>query len=137
MEQFAVQRIFGTQMVARLEMERQILSNFQRLPALESSFVGLEAVMGTDEDIDFEDYLNGMCSFPILLSRHRLYLLSLFATRPKNIRKDTRQCARYDGSQIGHSNCKNVIYFVVYILLTQERGVRRQPRNTKNNKTTP
>eukprot|EP01111_Echinosteliopsis_oligospora_P009755 TRINITY_DN291_c0_g1_i1.p1 TRINITY_DN291_c0_g1~~TRINITY_DN291_c0_g1_i1.p1 ORF type:complete len:132 (-),score=21.67 TRINITY_DN291_c0_g1_i1:61-456(-) len=58
MEQFAIKKIFGTQMTARLEMERQILSQFQRLPSLESSFVGLEAVLGTDEDMEFEDYLS-------------------------------------------------------------------------------
>jgi len=57
-ENFALKRVFGTQMVMRLEMEREILSQFKRLPGLDSSFVGLETIMGTDEDIDFEDYLD-------------------------------------------------------------------------------
>jgi hypothetical protein len=40
-------------------MEREILSQFHRLPVLESSYVGLETVLGIDEDIDYEDFLNG------------------------------------------------------------------------------
>ena len=49
-------------MIARLEMEKEILGQFQRLPVLESSFVGLETVLGTDEDIEYEDFLSGTCS---------------------------------------------------------------------------
>jgi len=57
-ENFAIKRIFGTQMNMRLEMEKEILGKPKRLPGLPSSFVGLETVLGTDEDIDFEDYLS-------------------------------------------------------------------------------
>ena len=60
MDQFATTKIFGTHMVARLTMEREILRQFQRLPVLESSYVGLETMLGMDEDIDYEDFLNGM-----------------------------------------------------------------------------
>lgn len=52
-------------MTMRLEMEREVLSKFKRLPGLPSSFVGLETILGTDEDIDFEDYLNGMIAFVV------------------------------------------------------------------------
>lgn len=54
-----MRKIFGSHMVARLEMEKEVLSQFQRLPVLESSYVGLETILGTDEDIEFEDYLSG------------------------------------------------------------------------------
>jgi len=57
-ENFALKNTFGSQMVMRLEMEKEILGQFRRLPVLPSSFVGLETMLGTDEDIDFEDYLD-------------------------------------------------------------------------------
>eukprot|EP01113_Clastostelium_recurvatum_P025985 TRINITY_DN311_c0_g1_i3.p1 TRINITY_DN311_c0_g1~~TRINITY_DN311_c0_g1_i3.p1 ORF type:complete len:146 (+),score=35.91 TRINITY_DN311_c0_g1_i3:23-439(+) len=57
-QEFALRRVYGSHMVQRLQIERHILTQFQRLPVLETSFVGLETVLGTDEDIGFEDYLN-------------------------------------------------------------------------------
>jgi len=39
-------------------MEQHIVAQFQRLPGLKSSLLGLETLMGTDEDIEFDDYLN-------------------------------------------------------------------------------
>jgi len=50
--------VFGTHLPLRLQMEQQILTQFQRLPGLHSEFVGLETLLGTDEDIQFEDYLD-------------------------------------------------------------------------------
>jgi proteasome maturation protein len=41
----------------KLEMEQAILSQFQRLPGLKSSMVGLDTLMNRDEDIDAGDYL--------------------------------------------------------------------------------
>lgn len=35
----------------------------QRLPGLPSSNLGLEILMGKDETIEFEDFLNGFCLF--------------------------------------------------------------------------
>jgi len=35
-----------------------ILSRVQRMPGLTSSLVGLETVLGIDEDIDYPDYLD-------------------------------------------------------------------------------
>jgi hypothetical protein len=40
-------------------MEHAVLSQFQRHPALRSEFCGLETILGMDESISFEDYLNG------------------------------------------------------------------------------
>ncbi|CAJ1455160.1 unnamed protein product [Effrenium voratum] len=39
-------------------MERELLSQFQRLPGLPSSLVGLETVLDMDETIEFEDIMN-------------------------------------------------------------------------------
>jgi len=53
----ALDNIFGTHMPMRLQMEQAILSEFQRLPTLHSDYVGLETMLGIDEDIGFEDFL--------------------------------------------------------------------------------
>jgi proteasome maturation protein len=53
--------VHGTHAPMRLEMEQAILSQFQRLPGLKSNFVGLETLLGRDEEIDFGDYLGSMC----------------------------------------------------------------------------
>jgi len=68
---FVVKRIFGTQMAMRFQMERDILSQFKRLPGLTSSFVGLETMLGTDEDIDFEDFLNDPRNSEVTMSAPR------------------------------------------------------------------
>ncbi|KAL1563227.1 cyclin-B1-2-like [Salvia divinorum] len=50
---------YGAAFPMKMEMDRQILSKFQRPPgAVPSSFVGLEAFTGTMEEFGFEDYLN-------------------------------------------------------------------------------
>ena len=49
-------------MVMRMKMEETILSQFRRLPGLTSEFSGLDTIMNRDEDIGFEDYLNGKFS---------------------------------------------------------------------------
>jgi len=50
--------VFGAHMPLRLQMEAAILSQFQRLPGIKSEFVGLEILLGTDEDITVEDVFN-------------------------------------------------------------------------------
>ncbi|XP_068702353.1 proteasome maturation protein-like [Montipora capricornis] len=42
----------------KLQMERAVASKIQRLPCLPSSMVALDTLMGTDESIGFEDFLN-------------------------------------------------------------------------------
>ncbi|KAI3452123.1 hypothetical protein Pfo_008788 [Paulownia fortunei] len=50
---------YGAAFPIKMELDRQILSKFQRPPgAIPSSYVGLEAMTGTLESFGFEDYLN-------------------------------------------------------------------------------
>ncbi|PON37912.1 Proteasome maturation factor UMP [Parasponia andersonii] len=50
---------YGSAFPLKMDLDRQILSRFQRPPgAIPSSMLGLEAVTGTLDDFDFEDYLN-------------------------------------------------------------------------------
>merc|ERR1712039_951519 len=50
--------VFGQHAPLRAKMERELLSQFQRLPGLPSSLVGLETVLDMDDDIEFEDVFN-------------------------------------------------------------------------------
>merc|ERR1719174_1753883 len=50
--------VHGLHAPFRAKMEREILSQFQRLPGLPSSLVGLKTVMDMDDEIEFEDILN-------------------------------------------------------------------------------
>lgn len=59
MNNFTVTNIFGSHMMMRFQMDKEALSKFQRLPGLQSSFVGLDTLMNLDEDMDFGDYLKG------------------------------------------------------------------------------
>ncbi|KAL2552105.1 Proteasome maturation factor UMP1 [Forsythia ovata] len=50
---------YGAAFPMKMELDRQILTKFQRPPgAIPSSFLGLEAMTGTLEGFGFEDYLN-------------------------------------------------------------------------------
>ncbi|CAG8791983.1 25278_t:CDS:2 [Dentiscutata erythropus] len=51
-------RIYGIHAPIRHLMERSIVSRVQRLPGMPSSNFGLDILMGKDETIDFEDFLN-------------------------------------------------------------------------------
>jgi len=44
-------------------MERHIVSQTGRLPALAGSNLGMDILMGKDEVIEFEDYLSGTAVF--------------------------------------------------------------------------
>ncbi|KAM7443992.1 hypothetical protein ABFA07_007362 [Porites harrisoni] len=48
----------GLQAPLKLQMERSVASKIQRLPCLPSSMVALDTLMGTDESLGFEDFLN-------------------------------------------------------------------------------
>ncbi|XP_029201003.2 proteasome maturation protein-like isoform X1 [Acropora millepora] len=50
----------GLQAPLKLQMERAMASKIQRLPCLPSSMIALDTLMGTDECIGFEDFLNGV-----------------------------------------------------------------------------
>ncbi|KAL8137401.1 hypothetical protein V2J09_003402 [Rumex salicifolius] len=50
---------YGSAFPLKMDLDRQILSRFQRPPGpVSSSMLGLEAVTGSLDDIGFEDYLN-------------------------------------------------------------------------------
>ncbi|KAL7135588.1 hypothetical protein ABFS83_11G107900 [Erythranthe nasuta] len=50
---------YGGAFPMKMELDRQILSKFQRPPGvIPSSFLGLESFTGTLDGIGFEDYLN-------------------------------------------------------------------------------
>ncbi|CAK9143861.1 unnamed protein product [Ilex paraguariensis] len=50
---------YGSAFPLRMELDRQILSRFQRpVGGIPSSMLGLEAMTGALEDFGFEDYLN-------------------------------------------------------------------------------
>eukprot|EP00003_Mantamonas_plastica_P003232 TRINITY_DN1257_c0_g1_i2.p1 TRINITY_DN1257_c0_g1~~TRINITY_DN1257_c0_g1_i2.p1 ORF type:complete len:126 (-),score=44.18 TRINITY_DN1257_c0_g1_i2:125-502(-) len=50
-------KMYGTHFPQRLKMEQYMVSQVQRLPGFKSEFVGLEILLGKNNDIDFEDYL--------------------------------------------------------------------------------
>ncbi len=58
-----VRRTHGSHMAMRLATERETLSRIRRLPGLESSHIALQTMMGTDETVDFPDFLNGIATF--------------------------------------------------------------------------
>ncbi|XP_051117906.1 cyclin-B1-2-like [Andrographis paniculata] len=59
MKKKILENTYGAAFPLKMDLDRQILSKFQRPPgAIPSSFVGLEAMTGTLEDFGFEDYLN-------------------------------------------------------------------------------
>nr|GMD15356.1 cyclin-B1-2-like [Ipomoea batatas] len=50
---------YGLALPTKMELDRRILSRFQRPPGvIPSSMLGLEAMTGALEDFGFEDYLN-------------------------------------------------------------------------------
>ncbi|PFH31840.1 proteasome maturation factor ump1 protein [Besnoitia besnoiti] len=51
-------RLYGLHAPLRLKMEREMCAMTQRLPGLPSSLWGLQTLMGLDEEISAEDYLN-------------------------------------------------------------------------------
>lgn len=56
---YSAQRVYGGAAAMEMRLDRAILSQFQRGPGLESSFAGLDSLLGRDETLGFEDYLNG------------------------------------------------------------------------------
>ena len=56
-QQQMLRDVYGIAMPARMELERQILSKFSRMPGLPSSRLGLEAMTGELDEFTFESYL--------------------------------------------------------------------------------
>jgi len=59
-------KIYGRSMPMKLIMEERVLAQYHRLPGLPSSHVGLETLLGLDEEIEFGDYLNLKENDPML-----------------------------------------------------------------------
>mmetsp|Transcript_55478 Transcript_55478/g.147432 ORF Transcript_55478/g.147432 Transcript_55478/m.147432 type:complete len:151 (-) Transcript_55478:62-514(-) len=57
-EMMAKSMVFGQHAPIRAKMERELMSQFQRLPGLPSSMMGLETVLGLDTTIEWEDVFN-------------------------------------------------------------------------------
>jgi proteasome maturation protein len=54
-----LEKVYGSAFPMKMDIERQILSKFQRPPGLvPSSMLGLESLTGSLDDFGFEDYLN-------------------------------------------------------------------------------
>merc|ERR1719313_2493648 len=51
-------KVHGMHAPLRMKMERETFAQFQRMPGLQSSMVGLECVLDMEDTIEFEDYLN-------------------------------------------------------------------------------
>eukprot|EP00912_Choanoflagellata_sp_UC4_P002404 UC4_evm2s1514 len=51
----------GAAVVSKLKAERKLLSHFHRLGNMNSSFLGLEIILGKDDTLEFEDVLNDPC----------------------------------------------------------------------------
>ncbi|KAG6716256.1 hypothetical protein I3843_04G037500 [Carya illinoinensis] len=59
MKRKVLMNTYGSAFPLKLDLDKQILSRFQRPPgAIPSSMLGLEAVTGGLDDFGFEDYLN-------------------------------------------------------------------------------
>ncbi|CAM9430356.1 unnamed protein product [Ectocarpus sp. 12 AP-2014] len=51
-------KVYGSAFVMRMKTEVATLSQAPHLPGLPSSMLGLETVLGRDETVEFEDYLD-------------------------------------------------------------------------------
>ncbi|KAK4346356.1 hypothetical protein RND71_032695 [Anisodus tanguticus] len=70
---------YGSALPMKLELDRQILSRFQRPPgAIPSSMVGLESLTGGLEDFAFEDYLNDVGEEGDAVGYHQLMIDFVF-----------------------------------------------------------
>ncbi|MQL70809.1 hypothetical protein Taro_003128 [Colocasia esculenta] len=59
MRRTALANVYGAAFPLKMDLDRQILSRFQRPPgALSSSMLGLEVLTGSLDEFGFEDYLN-------------------------------------------------------------------------------
>eukprot|EP00178_Gracilaria_changii_P022064 TRINITY_DN65365_c0_g1_i1.p1 TRINITY_DN65365_c0_g1~~TRINITY_DN65365_c0_g1_i1.p1 ORF type:complete len:132 (+),score=18.71 TRINITY_DN65365_c0_g1_i1:114-509(+) len=57
-KEYTVSNTYGSGMFLKLKMEQEILSQPLRLPGLQSSYAGLDTMLGRDEDFGFEDFMN-------------------------------------------------------------------------------
>lgn len=55
---YITERVYGSHAAWEKRMDRAVLSQVQRLPGLPSSHVGLDALLGKDQKLEWEDVLN-------------------------------------------------------------------------------
>ena len=55
---FLLERVYGAHAAWEKRMDRAALSTTRRLPGVESAHVGVDHVLGRDDKMYFEDYLN-------------------------------------------------------------------------------
>jgi len=72
LEEFALQNVFGSHMVMRLELEKRFLSQFQRLPVLPSEMCGLDTITKRDLEMDFGDGFGAVESDDVTSELHEL-----------------------------------------------------------------
>jgi proteasome maturation protein len=66
----ATAAVFGVGFDVRQRMDAHILAQFRRPHMLPSSHVGIETLLGVDEDIDFADFLGDPVETTAALSLH-------------------------------------------------------------------
>jgi len=54
----SVRRMHGSHMAMKLATEKEMFDRSHRLVGLQSSSIGCQTLMGTDDKIDFSDFLN-------------------------------------------------------------------------------
>lgn len=53
----------------RIEFEKDILMQFQRLPGIPSSYLGVNTILNDDDDIDIGDFFDCILCFDNILNR--------------------------------------------------------------------
>ena len=56
----AIQVLYGAGAAMRMQTDKAILEQFERLPGLPSARIGLNTAVGKDEEFGFEDFLGGL-----------------------------------------------------------------------------
>ena len=79
---------YGAHVPLRMQIESEILSQYRRLPTLQSSMVGLDTLAGRDTQINISDVFGELRCHPCQRRRARRCHTALFACA------DRRVCAR-------------------------------------------
>jgi proteasome maturation protein len=106
----SIRRTYGSHMAMRLATEREFFARTRRLPGLESSKIALQTLNGTDETIEFSDYLDGELPSRFVASLPRLLTGAAVCHRcPNAPRHPQAGGARSDGDQArSHVNTSRV-----------------------------
>lgn len=95
MKMATVEQVYGKAAAMRLRTEKAVLEQFQRLPGLPSSRVGVDTLTGADEQIEFSDFLNGAAAFGPGRTGHVLTVTMVMAAQTPTSTRSTRSaCTR-------------------------------------------